>query len=119
MCKYNTIGERIVYLRKLKGYKQIGLSKILGVNRAMVCDWENNRYPPSKDILEKLVETLETNSMYVMGIYEFPEPFVKVIEGDYHVIISSNFDVNLITDLIKKYGDDPDLLGDKIKELLA
>ena len=53
------LGERIAYLRKVKGLKQKDFAKTLGLPPAHLSRWERGHVTPSSDALTKIAEALE------------------------------------------------------------
>lgn len=51
-------GRRIRAYRKLKGYTQIEFSDALGISLSIVGEIERGKRKPTKDFLERTVETL-------------------------------------------------------------
>jgi transcriptional regulator with XRE-family HTH domain len=53
------LGERIAYLRKVKGLRQKDFAKLVGVHPAHVSRWERGHMSPSSDALSKIASALE------------------------------------------------------------
>lgn len=54
-------GRRIKAYRKLKGYTQIEFSDALGVSLSIVGEIERGKRKPTKEFLERTVETLDVS----------------------------------------------------------
>jgi len=54
-----SLGERIAYLRKVKGLKQKEFAKELGVHPAHLSRWERGHMTPSSDALNRIASGLE------------------------------------------------------------
>ncbi len=63
MEKIRTVGARILYYRRLKGYTQEDLAKKVGISKSYLSKIEHGHYPGcvSLPILYKLAEELDIN----------------------------------------------------------
>lgn len=59
--------ERLIALRKEKGYKQIGLAKDLNLSRSTVAMWEAGRSEPTAEFVAKIADLLGCSVGYLMG----------------------------------------------------
>lgn len=64
------IGERIKYVRKLRGMKQEELAGKIGLSadengRTRISQYENGKRTPKEDMLEKISEVLNVKSLYL------------------------------------------------------
>ena len=62
----NTIGERIINLRKQKGLTQLQLAEILKISDKAVSKWESNKGDPSLEMLILLSETFNCTTDYLI-----------------------------------------------------
>lgn len=62
-----TIGKRIVDLREGLNMKQKDLADAIGVTKATMCKYENDRNIPNADVLKALSVALHTTADYLIG----------------------------------------------------
>lgn len=62
------LGEKIKTLRISRGLNQIELSKILGVTKQCVSNWENDNIQPSIEMLIKLSNYFNISADYLLGL---------------------------------------------------
>ena len=60
------ISDRIKKLRELRGFSQVDLAQIIGVDVNTIWRWENGRSSPVRSI-QKLAQTLDTSTGYLLG----------------------------------------------------
>lgn len=72
-----TFGYRLKQLRKQKGMKQEELGEILGVNKATISRYENDKFEINFDSTKKIAEVFGVTTDYLMGI-EQNTPIVPV-----------------------------------------
>ena len=58
VIKMNTLGERLNYARKQKGYTQDSLAQTIGVSRGVIFNLEKNKTEPQAFQSAKLLEEL-------------------------------------------------------------
>lgn len=81
----NTLGERIVFLRELRGISQKELAARLDITAASMSRYENNVYDPKSEILTKLCEILHTNADFLLGMscdYHMPKASMEMSAAD-------------------------------------
>ena len=61
------LGEVISELRNDKGLKQKELEGLIGVATGTVSDYENGRYLPSYDTLNKIADVFDVSTDYLLG----------------------------------------------------
>lgn len=59
--------DRLTYLRKKKKRTQQEMADAIGISRPAYTAYENGNRKPDYDILNKIVDLLETNSDYLLG----------------------------------------------------
>ena len=71
----NTIGRNIKYLRKSKGLTQDELAKNIGVNRAMIGSYEENRAVPKLSVLRDIAYffNISIDNLAKLKLWENPE----------------------------------------------
>ena len=62
------IGIRIRDFRESKGLTQKELAEIVGVQDAVISNWETGRNRPNVDVLKKLCTALNTSADELIGI---------------------------------------------------
>ena len=62
----NTIGDRIVNLRKQKGLTQVGLAEILKISDKAVSKWESNKGDPSLEMIVLLSNFFNCTTDYLI-----------------------------------------------------
>ncbi len=75
-----TMGKRIVQLRKEKGYTQEQLAELVGVSAQAVSKWENDVSCPDISILPKLAEVLGVTTDELLGVKPI-EPHVVIVDS--------------------------------------
>ena len=60
------IGERIIRLRKDKGWSQNELAKMLGTSGPIIGRYERNEMVPSVEVAKKLADAFETTLDYLV-----------------------------------------------------
>ncbi len=75
-----TMGKRIVQLRKEKGYTQEQLAEMMGVSAQAVSKWENDVSCPDISILPKLAEVLGVTTDELLGVRPI-EPHVVIVDS--------------------------------------
>lgn len=66
------ISKRIAIVRKGKGWIQTQLAEALGVSVDTVRRWEQGKRTPDTDMLQRLAQTLNTSTGYLLGETENP-----------------------------------------------
>jgi transcriptional regulator with XRE-family HTH domain len=62
----NSLGERILSLRKQKGMSQSDLAKLIGVSYAQVGRYETKGAQPPAEVLKKIADALNTTTDFLM-----------------------------------------------------
>lgn len=65
------ISDRIKKLRELRGFSQVDLAQIIGVDVNTIWRWENGRSSPVRSI-QKLAQALDTSTGYLLGETDDP-----------------------------------------------
>lgn len=73
MGKDNTIGERIGYIRRLKGIKQDDLAEKLHIKRNALSNYETDKRGVPLDIIVSIAQILEVPTDYLLGINEIED----------------------------------------------
>lgn len=66
-----SIGERIVQLRKSRGWSQEDLAKIISSSQIMISRYERNDNAPSIEVLCKLADAFQVNVDFIVGRGEY------------------------------------------------
>lgn len=70
-----TLGEKIRYLRKQKGYTLEELGAIVGVGKSTVRKWETGKiHSMRQDKITKLAAALDVSPLYLLGGTNVPDP---------------------------------------------
>lgn len=85
-----TVGERIQYLRKKKGYSQEKLAAHLNMSRQAVAKWEQNVCEPSLDCLTSMAELFEVDLDYLITGKVVEEKAAEVIREKETFIIKKD-----------------------------
>jgi len=64
---YMTLGEKIKFARKTKGFTQKELANMVNAKHNSVSDWENDKSKPDPDTIELLCGALEVTPTYLVG----------------------------------------------------
>ena len=75
-----TMGKRIVQLRKEKGYTQEQLAELCGVSAQAVSKWENDVSCPDISILPQLADVLGVSTDELLGVKPI-EPKVVIVDS--------------------------------------
>ena len=65
-----TIGDRIKYFRKQRGYSQLELAELTGLHHVTIRKYEANMRTPQADHLHKVADALDVNRSALIGINE-------------------------------------------------
>lgn len=65
-----TIGDRIRYFRKQRGYSQLELAELTGLHHVTIRKYEANMRTPQADHLHKVADALDVNRSALIGIAE-------------------------------------------------
>lgn len=60
-----TLGERLYYARKKKGYTQDSLAESIGVSRGVIFNLEKNKTVPQAIVLNAICQTLNINKTWL------------------------------------------------------
>ena len=85
----NTLDERIIFLRELRGISQKELAMRLDITAASLCRYENNVYDPKGEILTNLCKILHTNADFLLGLtydYHMQKTPVKLSDSDWKML---------------------------------
>lgn len=70
----NTLGERLNYVRKRKGYTQDSLAQSIGVSRGVIFNLEKNKTEPQTIVINAICQTLKINKEWLInGIGEMED----------------------------------------------
>ncbi|MDA3953714.1 MAG: LexA family transcriptional regulator [Bacteroidales bacterium] len=119
------IGQNIKYLRKAKGLTQEELAKNIGVNRAMIGSYEENRAAPKLSVIQDIAYffNISIDDLIKMKLWEESNTVISdFIKGDNLRVVSTVVDKNdkeLITTVpiqasagyTKGYSD-PEFIGE-------
>lgn len=72
-----TLGDRIKYLREKKNIIQKDLAAKCGLTIVQLSRYETNDRKPDPDALKSLVDALDTNGNYLLGLTDDPSPYRK------------------------------------------
>ena len=61
-----TLGERLRYARKRKGYTQESLAAAIGVSRGVIYNLEKNKTDPQTIVLNAICSTLKINANWLL-----------------------------------------------------
>lgn len=62
----NTLGERLRYARRKKGYTQESLAKSIGVSRGVIFNLEKNKTQPQAIVISAICLTLRINKDWLL-----------------------------------------------------
>ena len=62
----NTLGERLKYSRKKKGYTQESLSEAIGISRGVIFNLEKDKTEPQGIVINALCQTLQVNKDWLL-----------------------------------------------------
>ncbi len=88
-----TMGKRIMQLRKEKGYTQEQLAEMMGVSAQAVSKWENDVSCPDISILPQLAEKLGVTTDELLGVKPI-EPKVVIVDAQSKKEKDGNFSVS-------------------------
>ncbi len=63
----NTLGERLNYVRKKKGYTQDSLAESIGVSRGVIFNLEKNKTEPQAIVINAICQTLKINKDWLIN----------------------------------------------------
>lgn len=64
----DTLGKRLVKIRKERGYTQKGLAELLGITPTRLNYWEKDKREPDIAMIKKISETLAIDSNFLIGL---------------------------------------------------
>lgn len=70
--------ERLVAVRKLRGFTQEALAKELGTDKRAISRWEGGLFVPNAETLVQLSRILDVSVDYLLGVSDDPNPSVKL-----------------------------------------
>lgn len=62
----NTLGERLIYVRKKNGYTQSSLAEAIGVSRGVIFNIEKNKTIPQAIVVNAICQTLRINKDWLL-----------------------------------------------------
>lgn len=62
-----SLGERLHYVRKQKGYSQEGLAKKIGVSRGVIYNIEQNKNDPQEIVVNALCDVLNVSKEWLVS----------------------------------------------------
>ncbi len=62
----NTLGERLNYARKKKGFTQDSLAETIGVSRGVIYNLEKNKTAPQMIVINAICQTLKINKTWLI-----------------------------------------------------
>lgn len=62
-----TLGERLIYARKVRGYTQAQLAKVSFVSRAVIANIETNRFATQMVVLVAICDALNINRDWLLN----------------------------------------------------
>jgi transcriptional regulator with XRE-family HTH domain len=65
VMKMNTLGERLNYARKQKGYTQDSLARTIGVSRGVIFNLEKNKTEPQAIVINTICQVLKINKEWL------------------------------------------------------
>lgn len=63
----NTLGERLNFARKIKGYTQDSLAESIGVSRGVIFNLEKNKTAPQRIVINAICQTLKINTDWLIN----------------------------------------------------
>ncbi len=91
------IGKRLKTARKEKKLSQEELGKLVGVTKVSICGYENGTRNPTIDTFLALIDVLEIEPMYALGI----ETEIVADKDQKYKVRMSNDDIQIIKELKK------------------
>ena len=61
-----TLGDRLNYARKKRGYTQDSLAETIGVSRGVIFNLEKNKTKPQTIVINAICQTLKINREWLM-----------------------------------------------------
>ena len=77
----NTLGERLKYARKSKGYTQDTLANTIGVSRGVIFNIEKNKTKPQSIVINAICQTLSVSKEWLLTAEGEPENYKKTIRS--------------------------------------
>lgn len=68
--RINTLGKRVRYIRKKRGFTQKELAKKIYASPSAIGYWERDESLPNADLLKEIAVTLDVSSDFLLGISE-------------------------------------------------
>lgn len=63
----NSLGERLYYARKKRGYTQDSLAKTIGVSRGVIFNLEKNKTEPQAIVINAICQTLKIDKDWLIN----------------------------------------------------
>ena len=106
----NSLGERLIYARKLKGFTQDSLAETIGVSRGVIFNLEKNKTEPQIIVINAISQCLKINKEWLLngnGEMDDCNDSVQNIELAYNIqeLIEglSESDIHYLLDVIASY----------------
>jgi len=77
----NTLGERLKYARKSKGYTQDTLANTIGVSRGVIFNIEKNKTEPQNIVINAICQTLGISREWLLTAEGEPENYKRTIRS--------------------------------------
>lgn len=77
----DTFGERLKHEREKKGFNQKDFAEAIGVTPTRLNYWEKNKREPDFFNIKKIIEILECDADYLIGVSEEPEQKEAIENG--------------------------------------
>ena len=63
----NTLGQRLLYARKQKGYTQESLANLIGVSRGVIYNLEKDKSSPQEIVVNAICQALRINRHWLLS----------------------------------------------------
>lgn len=78
----DTLGDRLYYARRKKGYTQSSLAEAIGVSRGVIFNLEKNKTMPQAIVINAICHTLNLNREWLIdGLGEMNSPPVPPVQS--------------------------------------
>ena len=83
-----TTADRLKFAMKIRGVKQVDLSKMTGIHKGSLSNYTSGRYEPKSEAINKLAKALNCSEMWLWG-YDVPmERFEEQKKSDAQIDIA-------------------------------
>ncbi|HEW91791.1 MAG TPA: XRE family transcriptional regulator [Thermotogaceae bacterium] len=65
-------GDVLKFLRKLNGYSQEEVAKVLGVSTPNISRYENGKVTPTEEVIRKTAQFFGVSTDYLLGLTDIP-----------------------------------------------